>query len=299
MTIAEITPAGQVAVLAQQGSYNFWRRFARAYFRNYIAVVGLFIVTLMVFCAVAAPVISPYNPNTTSVRDRLKPPGEQFFLGTDDYGRDIFSRLMHGAGFSLKIAVTAQIVTTVLGVSLGLIAGWYGGRTDDAIMFLAETTYAIPGIIFLIIWVSLLGLGRESIFLALGLIGWSADARMVRAQVLSLKEREYIAAARAMGASAPRIMFYHLLPNCLAPTIVLASLGLAGVILAEAGLSFLGVGIQIPDPSWGGMINQGGALLTTAWWYSIFPGVAIMLAVLGFNFMGDGLRDALDPRLYE
>ncbi|MCU0513786.1 MAG: ABC transporter permease [Anaerolineae bacterium] len=279
--------------------YSFWRRFLRAYFRNAIAAVGLLIVTVMLIAALTAPFIAPYNPNKTSVRDRLQPPGTTFFLGTDDFGRDIFSRLLHGAGFSLRIAIFAQLLTTLIGVSLGLISGWYGGRVDDLIMFLAETSYAVPGIIFLIIWVSLLGLGRESIFLALALIGWSGDARMVRAQVLSLKEREYVVAARAMGASPARIMALHLLPNCLAPTIVLASLGIAGVILAESGLSFLGVGVQIPDPSWGSMIKDGGGMLTSAWWYSIFPGLAIMLAVLGFNFMGDGLRDALDPRQYE
>ncbi|MBZ0284395.1 MAG: ABC transporter permease [Anaerolineae bacterium] len=274
-------------------------RSARAFFRNKVAVVGLFIVCLMVFCAVFGPAVAPYPPNTTSVRERLQPPSVAHFMGTDDYGRDVFSRLLYGAGLSLQIAVISQSIAISLGVTLGLISGWYGGWMDDFIMRLTDAIFAIPSLIFLIVWVSILQPSKESIFLALGLIGWASDARMMRSQVLTMKEREFVLAARSMGASAPRIMLFHLLPNCLAPTIVLASLGIAGVILAESGLSFLGLGVQIPNPSWGSMINAGKDFTLTAWWYAIFPGLAIMLTVLGFNFVGDGLRDALDPKLYE
>jgi len=288
-----------VELKASQTNQTFWGRSVRAFFRNKVAVIGLFMVGLMIFCAVFGPAIAPYPPNTTSVRERLQPPSAAHFMGTDDYGRDIFSRLLYGAGLSLQIAVIAQGISVSLGVTLGLISGWYGGRVDDLIMRLTDAIFAIPSLIFLIVWVSILQPSKESIFIALGLIGWAADARMMRSQVLTMKEREFVLAARAMGASAPRIMLFHLLPNCLAPTIVLASLGIAGVILAESGLSFLGLGVQIPNPSWGSMINAGKDFTLSAWWYAIFPGVAIMLTVLGFNFVGDGLRDALDPKLYE
>ncbi len=288
-----------VELKASRTNQTFWGRSARAFFRNKVAVIGLFMVGLMIFCAVFGPAIAPYPPNTTSVRERLQPPSATHFMGTDDYGRDIFSRLLYGAGLSLQIAVISQSIAVSLGVTLGLISGWYGGRVDDLIMRLTDAIFAIPSLIFLIVWVSILQPSKESIFLALGLIGWASDARMMRSQVLTMKEREFVLAARAMGASAPRIMLFHLLPNCLAPTIVLASLGIAGIILAESGLSFLGLGVQIPNPSWGSMINAGKDFTLSAWWYAIFPGVAIMLTVLGFNFVGDGLRDALDPKLYE
>jgi ABC-type dipeptide/oligopeptide/nickel transport system permease subunit len=318
MTTTATNSATPIAQLdSDRGNFSFRGRFIRTFFRNKIAVLGLVIVTIMIFCALTAPVISPYDPNKTNVRDRFKPPSETYFLGTDDYGRDIFSRLLYGASLSLKIALVSQTLAVTLGVTLGLISGWYGGLVDDFIMRLTDAIFAIPGLIFLIVWVTLItpilentltslgltGMLRDarmiSIFIALGIIGWAGDARMMRGQVLSMKEREFIVAARAMGASPARIMFYHLLPNCLAPTIVLASLGIAGVILAESGLSYLGLGVQIPNPSWGSMINTGGPLLTVAWWYALFPGLAIMLTVLGFNFVGDGLRDALDPKLYE
>lgn len=273
------------------------RRFFNAFFRNKITAVGLFLVGMMVFAAVFAPLITPYDPNKTNVRDRLQPPGTQYFLGTDEFGRDIFSRLLVGASISLQIAVIAQTLAVTIGVTMGLISGWYGGFVDDLIMRLTDAVLAIPGLIFLIVWVSILGPSREAIFLALGLIGWAADARMMRSQVLTMKEREFVVAARALGASTPRIMLKHLLPNCIAPTIVLASLGIAGIILTESGLSFLGLGVQIPHASWGSMIDNGRNFITSAWWYATFPGVAIMLTVLGFNFVGDGLRDALDPRM--
>ena len=288
------------------------RRFLRAFFRNRIAIVGLAIVLVIVFCALFAPLIAPYDPNKLNVVDRLQPPGTQYFLGTDDFGRDIFSRLLYGASISIQIAIIAQGLSITIGVTVGLISGWYGGKVDDFIMRVTDAIFAIPGLIFLIVWVSVIdesqlafftSLGIEpikaSIFLALGLIGWAADARMMRSQVLTLKEREYVIAAQALGASTRRILLRHILPNGIAPTIVLASLGIAGVILSESGLSFLGLGVQIPNPSWGTMIDAGRNFMTSAWWYATFPGLAIMITVLGFNFVGDGLRDALDPKLYE
>jgi ABC-type dipeptide/oligopeptide/nickel transport system permease subunit len=294
-----MTATTNIATLAERPKYSFWGRFARTFFRNKIAVVGLVIVITMLICAVFAPQLAPHNPNKNNVRDRLQPPSAEYFMGTDDYGRDIFSRLLFGAQRSLQIAVVSQTISIALGVLLGLISGWYGGLIDDLIMRLTDAIFAIPTLIFLVVWVSIFGSELTVILIGLGVVGWAADARMMRAQVLSMKEREFVVAARAMGASGGRIMAFHLLPNCIAPTIVLASLGVAGIILAESGLTFLGLGVQIPNASWGGMINDGGKFITSAWWYALFPGLAIMFTVLGFNFVGDGLRDALDPKLYE
>ena len=287
-------------------------RVTRAFLRNRIAILGLIIVLMVVFAAVTAPIISPYDPNEIHAADRLVPPGTSYLLGTDEFGRDIFSRLLYGATISIQIAIIAQSISISIGVVAGLVSGWYGGWIDDLIMRFTDAIFALPGLVFLIVWVQIVdekqlsvfstfGLDpkKASIFLALGLIGWAGTARMMRSQVLTLKEREFVVAARAMGASTGRIMFFHILPNGIAPIIVLTTLGVAGVILSESGLSFLGLGVLIPNPSWGTMIDTGRNYTTRAWWYAVFPGLAIMITVLGFNFLGDGLRDALDPTLYE
>jgi peptide/nickel transport system permease protein len=295
---SEPSSGAQIVQLAHPSRSN-QQRFLRAFLRNRIAVLGVFIVMTMIFCAIFAPVIAPHPPNRLNPADRLSPPSAQYPLGTDEFGRDIFSRLLYGAQISLVIAFVAQGVAITIGLTLGLVSGWYGGWIDDIIMRITDAFFAIPGLMFLIVWVSLLGANPISIFIALGLIGWPSDARMMRAQVLSLKQREYVIAARAMGASAVRIMVRHLLPNAVAPSLVLASLGIAGAILAESSLSFLGLGVQIPNPSWGTMISTGRNFTANAWWYAIFPGLTIMITVLGFNFIGDGLRDALDPSQYK
>lgn len=310
------SPANVVQIEAEAHieSSNF-RRFRRTFFRNRIAVLGLIIVITMILAAIFASSIAPHAPNKINAADRLSPPNMTYLLGTDNFGRDIFSRLLYGARISLVIAFVAQAVAITIGISLGLISGWFGGWVDDLIMRITDAFFAIPGLMFLIVWVNIIdpasiplygffnSLGLEpiqiSIFFALGLIGWPADARMMRSQVLSIKEREFVIAARSMGASNIRIMIQHLLPNAIAPSIVLASLGIAGAILAESTLSFLGLGVRIPNPSWGTMIDEGRNFFTNAWWYATFPGLTIMLTVLGFNFVGDGLRDALDPKLYE
>jgi peptide/nickel transport system permease protein len=274
-------------------------RFVRAFLRNKIALVGLIIVLVMVFAALFGPVIAPYDPNAINAADRLAPPGLEYWLGTDEFGRDIFTRLLYGARISLEVAIIAQTISISIGIVMGLISGWYGRWIDDVIMRVTDAIFAIPGLVFLIVWVSILEPSKQSIFIALGIIGWASTARMMRSQVLTLKEREFVLAARAIGASPIHIMVRHILPNGIAPIIVLASLGIAGIILTESGLSFLGLGVQIPNPSWGSMIDAGRNYTTTAWWYAIFPGLAIMITVLGFNFIGDGLRDALDPTQYD
>ena len=274
-------------------------RFWRAFRRNRIALLGLVIVGVMISLALFADVVAPHNPIEPHYTERLHPPSARFPLGTDELGRDIFSRLVYGARISLVIAFIAQSVAITIGVTLGLVSGWFGGWVDDVIMRFTDAFFAIPGLMFLIVWVAILNPSPVTIFVGLGLIGWPSDARMMRSQVLAVKELEFVVAARALGAGTPRIMLQHLLPNAVAPSIVLASLGIAGAILVESTLSFLGLGVQIPNPSWGTMIDIGRNYFTSAWWYAIFPGLAIMLTVLGFNFIGDGLRDALDPRQYQ
>ncbi|GAB4517830.1 MAG: ABC transporter permease [Anaerolineae bacterium] len=288
-----------ISLAPQPPRFTPRQRFLRAFLRNRIALVGLVIVLVMIFAAVFAPAIAPHDPNKTSAMDRLSSPNATYPLGTDEFGRDLLSRLIYGARISLVIAFVAQVVAISIGITLGLVSGWYGGWVDDTIMRITDGVFAIPGLMFLIVWTTILGTSYVSIFLALGLIGWPADARMMRSQVLTIKEREYVLAARALGTSGIRIMIRHILPNAIAPSIVLASLGVAGAILTESTLSFLGLGIQVPTPSWGTMIDTGRNFTTSAWWYAVFPGLAIMLTVLGFNFVGDGLRDALDPTLYE
>lgn len=294
------------------GRKFFRSRVAHAFFRNKVAILGLIIIFLVIFAALTAPYIAPHDPNKIHAADRLVPPNSTYILGTDEFGRDIFSRLLYGAEISIQIALIAQSISISIGVMVGLVSGWYGGWIDDLIMRFTDAIFALPGLIFLIVWVqiidedqlrffTMLGMDAQkaSIFLALGLIGWAGTARMMRSQVLTLKEREFVVSARATGASTWRILIFHILPNGIAPIIVLATLGMAGVILAESGLSFLGLGVQIPNPSWGTMIDTGRNYTTRAWWYAVFPGVTIMITVLGFNFLGDGLRDALDPTLYE
>lgn len=290
-------------VVALQGAavrYGNSARFVRAFVRNRIALVGMAIVVGMIIAALAPAQVATHEPNAIDAAVRLVGPSADHFMGTDEFGRDIFSRLVYGARISLLIAFVAQSVAISIGVTLGLISGWYGGWIDDVIMRITDGFFSIPGLLFLIVWVAIFEPSKTSIFLALGLIGWPADARMMRSQVLAVKEREFVVAARAMGASDFRIMVFHLLPNSIAPSIVLASLGVAGAILAESSLSFLGLGVEIPNPSWGTMIDSGRNYISTgtAWWYSVFPGLVIMITVLGFNFIGDGLRDALDPKLY-
>ena len=267
--------------------------------RSKTAMIGLVIVVVMSLGALLADVIAPFDPVEPHYADRLAAPGGPYILGTDELGRDILSRLLYGARISLVIGLVAQGVSVSIGIIMGLMAGWYGGWVDDLVSRATEIVWAIPGLMFLIVVVTIFEPTALTIFAALGLIAWPGQARLMRGQVLVVKEMEYVIAAQAMGASTVRIMFQHILPNAIAPMIVVATLGVAGAILTESTLSFLGLGIQIPNPSWGTMIDIGRNYTTNAWWYAIFPGLAIMITVLGFNFIGDGLRDALDPTQYD
>jgi len=267
------------------------------------ALVGGCILTLVVAMAVGAPLITRYNPAGLDIRNRLVPPAwadggsAEHVLGTDHLGRDLLSRLAYGARVSLLVGTSAVAVSGVVGVSLGLIAGYYGGLTDDVIMRLADFELAFPFILLAFAILAVLGPGLSKVILVLGLTGWAQYCRLTRAQVLGLRETEFVEAARTIGASTPRILVRHILPNAMAPVIVIASFSVASVIIAEASLSFLGLGIPPSVPSWGGMLSEGRTYIERAWWLVTLPGLALMLTVLSINVVGDALRDALDPRL--
>jgi peptide/nickel transport system permease protein/dipeptide transport system permease protein len=272
-------------------------------FRNKTGVAGLVIITIFVLCAVLAPVLSPHNPVENALYDQLKPPvweeggAMKNILGTDDMGRDMLSRLIYGARVSLMVGLVSVGIALFLGTFFGAIAGYFGGWLDNIIMRIMDIILAFPGILLAIVIVAYLGPGLKNAMMAIGIIAIPRFARIVRASVLEENEKDYVLAARAVGARNRRIIFNTVLPNCLAPIIVQASLGFGSAILDAAGLSFLGLGAQPPIPEWGAMIAMGRSMILRAWWVMTLPGLAILFGVLGFNLLGDGLRDALDPRL--
>ncbi len=273
---------------------SLWRRARRL--RN--LAIGISLVGLLVICAVFAPWIAPFDPiRDANLNNYLRPPHAPFLLGTDTFGRDVLSRIVFGARISLGIGLVVQAVALVLGTTLGLLAGFYGRWVDNLIMRVAEVIFAFPGLLFAIAVMAVIGPSLYNVFVALGLVSWTSLARVVRGQVLMLRELDYVEAARGLGASNLRILVRHILPNTLAPVIVLVTLGMGNAILAEASLSFLGLGAQPPTPSWGSMLSAGRDYLTQAPWISLYPGLAIFFTVMGFNMLGDGLRDLLDPRM--
>jgi len=261
------------------------------------AIIGGVIIVLFFLIALLAPLLAPQPPNALSLKDALTPPCREYTLGTDEFGRSILSRIIFGARVSLNIALIASAVALGIGVPLGALGGYYGGWLDSIVQGLVDLTWAFPTILAALAIMFILGTGLHSVMIAVGVVYWAGYARITRGQFLALREEEYVQAARAVGASNLRIVWRHLLPNSLAPLLVQLSLGMGQVILIEASLSFLGLGAQPPTPSWGAMLSNGRAYLLAAPWLTLFPGLAIMLVVLGFNLMGDGLRDALDPRL--
>ena len=264
--------------------------------KNKIAIIGLIIIVSLAFIALFAPFIAPHDPIEQNLDKRLLTPCREYPMGTDDLGRCLLSRIIYGARVSLKLGVIVVGIITVIGVTLGLISGYYGGIVDEIIMRLVDVVLAFPGIILALAVAGALGPGLFNVMLALAMVGWTGLARVVRGSVLSIKEKEFVESARALGCSDLHIMTRHILPNVMAPVIVLATLDMAFIILAAAGLSFLGLGAQPPTPEWGSMLNNGRAFMRTAPHLTTFPGLAIMITVLAFNFLGDGLRDALDPR---
>lgn len=269
-----------------------WRRLAH----DRWALAGLGIVVVLTVLALAAPWIAPGDPLRGSLRDSLLPPSHAFWLGTDVQGRDILTRVLFGARLSLAVGLVSQSVASALGIILGLLAGYYGRWIDALLMRLADVTLAFPSLLLLIAIAAAIAPSLPVVFVVIGIVGWAGMARLVRGQVLALRGLEYVQAARALGASDARILSRHLLPGVLAPVIVAATLGIGGAIMAEAALSFVGLGAQPPTPSWGAMVAEGRDLLRVAPWVSIVPGLAIGLTVMGVNLLGDGLRDALEVR---
>ncbi len=260
--------------------------------------VGTVLVVLVVVAALLAPWLAPHDPLRGDLaRDSLAPPGHRFLLGADEQGRDILSRILFGARISLLVGVVSQTVAVTLGLTLGLVAGYYRRWVDHLVMRLADITLAFPSLLLLIAVAAAIRPSLPVIFVVIGAVGWAGVARLVRAQVLVLEQSGYVLAARALGATDRRIMVRHLVPNVRAAVIITATLGMAGAIMAEAALSFVGLGAQPPTPSWGAMVAEGRDLLRVAPWVSVAPGVAVGVAVLGFNLVGDALREALDPML--
>ena len=261
------------------------------------AIVGLVILGGLALMALGAPWLSPRDPIRTAARDALQPPGARFVLGSDQFGRDVASRVLHGARVSLTVGLISVSIAVALGAPLGLVSGYYGGRLDGLIMRVMDVLLAFPGILLALAIVSVLTPGLTNVMIAVGLSAVPTYARLVRASVLSARENLYVEAARALGGRDLGILTRYILPNVVAPLIVTATLGLGTAILSAAALGFLGLGSQPPQPEWGRMLSEGRDYLREAWWISTFPGLGIMLTVLAMNLLGDGLRDVLDPRL--
>jgi peptide/nickel transport system permease protein len=282
-----------------EGGDSQWRIATRHFKKSKIALIGLFILLILYLIALLAPLLAPYDPiaQRDIVATSYLKPSAQHWLGTDRFGRDILSRILYGARISLSIGFVATLISVTLGTVLGALAGFFGGKIDTMLMRFTDMVLAFPRLILLIMIVALFSPSVAVIITVLGLTQWPNTTRIVRGDVLSLREREFIQAAHALGMGKARIIFRHLIPNVLAPVIVTATLGIGNTIVLEAGLSFLGLGVQPPIPSWGNMVADGRDNLIGAWWVSTFPGLVIVLTVLAFNLVGDGLRDALDPRL--
>ncbi|WP_209124040.1 ABC transporter permease [Alkalihalobacillus sp. BA299] len=277
-------------------------RWVRLLLMSKTGTVGFLIVLLMVFTAILAPLISPHDPTEINPANMLQPPmwieggSSEHLLGTDNLGRDILSRIIYGSQVSLLVGIAAVVLAGIIGVSVGLIAGFYGGFIDNALMRLVDSFLAIPNILFALVILSVFGPSVITLIIVLGVTNWVNYARLVRGEVLSIKEREFVKAARSIGVKNHKIILRHLLPNVVSSFIVISTLSVATTIILEASLSFLGLGIQPPTVSWGGVLSDGRDYLATSWWLATFPGVAITITVLGIIFLGDWLRDVLDPR---
>jgi peptide/nickel transport system permease protein len=273
-------------------------RSARAFARHRLAVAGLVVISLLGLAALFAPIVATHDPYRVDLLAAGQPPSADHWLGTDEVGRDVFSRLIYGSRVSLSVGLVAVTIYTLLGTLLGSLSGYFGGAIDGVIQRLTDTVMCFPPLIIIIAAVSIVGPSIWNVMLIIGLLTWTGTCRLVRAQFLSLREQEFVEAARAVGVSDARLIWRHVLPNALAPVIVSATFGVAAAILTEAGLSFLGLGVQPPTPSWGNLINlaQSASILQTMPWLWAPPGILIAIAVLSINFVGDGMRDALDPR---
>jgi len=279
--------------MERQQIKNFWRHFKK----NRLGVGGLVIIVIVFFIAIFAPFLSFYDSGKTDVSLKLNPPSFQHYLGTDQLGRDVYSRMLYGSRISLSVGFVAVGISILIGILVGAMAGYKGGWVDSLLMRFVDIMLSFPSFFLILTVVAILRPNIYNVMIVIGITSWEGTARFVRAEFLSLRERDYVQAARALGVKDRRIIFRHILPNALAPVFVTASLGVASAILVEAGLSFLGFGVQPPEPSWGNILTEGRTYIFDAWWLTVFPGLAILITVLSFNLFGEGLRDALDPRL--
>ena len=274
-----------------------WRPLVQAILRHRLSVVGIIIIFTIAAMAIFAPFLAPYDPNKQNLYKVLKGPSQEHWLGTDNVGRDLLSRVIYGSRISMYVGIVATAISAILGILIGLIAGYRGGAIDNIIMRITDTFMCFPFLIFVLAMAAALGPGINNIIVSISLLGWTGFARIIRGQVLLVRELPYVEAARAVGMSKYRIMFKHVLPNSLAPVIVAASITIGAAILTESSTAFLGLGVEPPTASWGKELRVGYTYLQRVPLFSIAPGLMISLAVLAFNFLGDGLRDALDPRL--
>jgi peptide/nickel transport system permease protein len=274
---------------------EFWTRLKR----NRMAMIGLGLVLGLFVVSLFAPWLAPYDPNSINLTEVLMPPSHAHLLGTDTLGRDVLSRIIFGSRVSLKVGFVAVGLATLIGLFVGALAGYYGGWVDSALMRLVDLMLCFPAFFLILAVIAVLEPSIWNIMAVIGLTGWMGVARLVRAEFLSLREREFVTAARALGASDTRLILRHMLPNALAPVMVSATLGVAGAILTESALSFLGLGVQPPTPSWGNILTAGKDNIEIAWWLSVFPGLAILITVMSYNLLGEGIREAIDPRLKE
>lgn len=279
-------------------SQSLWAKSARRFRRHRLAVAGLIMLTFLVSLALLAPVLGRYDPNTVNLADRSQPPSMEHFFGTDGTGRDVFARTLHAGRISLTVGIISVAISATLGVIIGSIAGYFGGRTDMILMRITDMVLTFPRLVIIIAMVAILGPSLFNTMLVIGLLSWPRFARLTRGQFLSLREQEYVHAARSLGTSKRTIISEHLLPNTISPIMVAVTLDVATMILLEASLSFLGLGVQAPTASWGNMLRDSRSIsvLETMPWMWIPPGLMIALSVLSINFIGDGLRDALDPK---
>jgi len=279
------------------GSRGVGRDFARRLLRNRLAAAGGAVILFFFLVSALPGLFSSHEPNRIDIVNILRPPSSAHPLGTDDLGRDVLARMVHGARISLSVGFVAVGIAIAIGLSFGLLAGYCGGWVDAVLMRFVDMMLCFPTFFLILTVIAFLEPSIWIIMVVIGLTGWMGVARLVRAETLSIKERDFVAAARAQGAGHGRIVFRHILPNTLAPILVAATLGVAGAILTEAALSFLGIGVQPPTPSWGNILTAGKDNIEFAWWLSLFPGLAILVTVLGYNLLGEGIRDAADPRL--
>ena len=291
-----IAPPGLIVGLPRHEA-SYWRDAVRRLRRNKLAVLGAVLVAVIMLLAAGADILTPYPYAKASFSHAYESPNPRYPLGTDPLGRDLLSRMIYGARISMIVGVGSQVLVVLIGVPIGALAGYHGGKLDLYLMRAVDVMYAFPTLLFVILIMSALGAGLLNIFIAIGVTGWVTLCRLTRGQILALREQEFIIGARAAGATSWQVIFRHLLPNALAPIIVAVTFGVPRAIFTEAALSFIGVGINPPLPSWGGMVGEYQTYLRSYWYMATFPAVAIGLTMLAFSFLGDGMRDALDPTL--